>query len=747
MATVWSGYSGGIAVGVDVSQSPSTVTSSTASVTLTWTIYARNDGTHGTGSYTWASSGAHTGSGSGSGGYPSWGRTWQVTQFTSTVATAYGSATSAALTASVTWTATGASPSLKRTVSVAARPPALPSAPTSVTVAPSGSNFVVSWTRPSNASSSATAWANAVVQRKEDDDSVAWHTVATLAGTANTWTDTAIVANHKYVYRVFGRNAAGLSAGPNSGWAAAPPAAPTGVTARRSGADILVTWTDNSPFNTSWTVQDSPNNGSTWTTVATAVGDAVGSAESWTHTAPDTSVTHMYRVAAVTTVPAWTTYSAASNKVTLIAPPAAPTGLGPSVIPTADPVAYFSWTPNATDTSDQTAYQVLWSTDSGATWTDTGKITSSDEGWSAVAAVASPGLVQWQVRTWGADPSPSPYSAVGHTTVSSSPAVTITAPGSTANASAITATWTYAQAEGSACTAWTAQISAGNRTMPDGSNGSGTSETSWTSGSVLQNSSSYTLSVTCTSAAGLTATATQDFTVVFDPPLTPIITLDDRMADGFIGVTVAAPSDGVAPDPIQLVLERSIDGGDWATLTQVDGDAITWHDYGCTLTGTNSYRASAISALPSMSQEVADYASPTLARRNVAILSAGDALTDVLRFSFALQSDLTSGQDVALNQFAGRTYPVATHGQARSRVLSVQAKLIYSADADSLEAQRDTVEAIFHGDGPVLYRDSLGRRFFCSLSQVQVPSAFMPEVSFTVTQVDPGSGIVEGVTA
>ena len=750
MSTVWSGWRGGLAVGIDVSVSPSNVTASTSSVTVSWTIWARNDSTHGTGSYTWSCSGAHTDSGSGSGGYPSWGTTWKVASFTSTLATSYSGAVSATLNASVVWTSTGANPTLSRTITVGTRPPYAPAAPSAVHASTSGSSSVaVSWVRPSNASDPSTIWSNAVVQRQVDSYSTTgWKTVATLSGSATSWSDTNVSANHQYFYRVFSKNVTGQSWAPTNSesWVQTTPAAPTSVVAKRSGSNIVVSWRDNSPFDNGWKLEDSPD-GSSWSVVSATIP---ASGSSYTHVSPSTSVTHRYRVTAHTSN-GLSAVSAVSNVVTLISPPAAPTGLGPSVVATGSSAA-FTWTHNPTDTSDQTAYEVLWSTDSGATWSDTGQVTSGVSSWDASAVAAVAGSVQWQVRTWGASPTAGPYSAVVTTTVSSTPTVAITAPSGTVDLSSTEVDWTYGQAEASPQAAWSVTITDTDGNAVDSGSGTGTTS-SWTSGNTLADASDYTATVTVTSTAGLSATTQQPFAVAYDAPVPPTVTLDDQVVNGFIGVTVACTSNGVDPDAVEVILERSIDGGDWVTLTDSTDVNFTFSDFGCTLTGTNSYRVTAVSALPSQSTTTISYASPELSGASYVILGTGSGLADVLRFSRASQADLSAGREVTLNQYAGRAYPVATHGAAVARTIAVSAILSYPGDADSLEAQRDTVETVFVGTAdlstvpPTLYRDSFGRRFYCSLSAVQVPSEFMPAASFTVTQVDPGLGVVEGVVS
>lgn len=744
MATVWSGYSGGIAVGIDVSQSPSTVTSSTSSVTLTWTIWARNDSTHGTGSYTYSTSGAKSSSGSGSGGYPSWGTTWKVTSFTTTVSTSYSGSVSSSLAASVTWTSTGATPHLTRTATVAKRPPAIPSAPTSVKAVPSTSSVTVSWTRPSNASSAGTIWTNAVVQRWTDAyvNASSWKTVATLSGTSTSWVDSSASSNHQYQYQVYAKNSSGSSSAPNSTTVQTGPAAPTSLVGTRSGTNIILTWKDNAPYNSSYMLEDSPD-GSTWSTVTTSIS---GSATSYTHTNPSTSVTHRYRLTAKTSTGLSAT-SAVSNVVTILSAPAAPSGLTPSLAVTGSS-PQFEWTHNPTDTSKQLAYQILWSNDGGATWTDTGKITSGTSAWTATAAVATAGTVQWQVRTWGSYADPGPYSAITNTTVSTSPAVTITSPGSSVNLSTVEVDWSYSQNESTPQGSWSVSITDDRGNVVATGSGTGTAAT-WTSAAVLQNNQTYTAVVTVTSTLGLTGTATQSFIVTYQAPLLPTVTLDDQISDGYISVTATANNNGVVPDTIALMIERSIDGGEWVVLWQDNVTSVTWRDYGCSLTQLNSYRVSSISALPSQAPQIIEYASPEYSDQDVVMISTGIGLTDILRFSYPSKADFTGGSaDVVLNKFAGRKYQVPTYGIEEAFEIAVSAILPYLAQADDLEAQRDHIEdrnGIFYSTLPVLYRDNLGRRFFCVLSQPTVPSGYAPEISFTATQVDSTLGMVEGV--
>lgn len=731
MAIQWGAVSGHVTLGVDVSMSPATVTKDTTSVTVVWKFYGKDDP-----SWYRNDNVTLTTSGSISNSYAyhvvdnSGGATYLIATVNQTVPLTYASQVQTG-TGSLTGLSGGGNPKVTAKFTVPARPPQVPSPATGVTATRVTDNKVtVSWTRPANAGTASSIWAQTVITRTSVMSSVPV-TVATLTGTGQSWTDTSTTANMSYVYRVQGKNASGSSALASSGTVYTTPTAPTGATATRFGTNILVSWTDQSPANTAWQIND---NGQPVT--AGFVGQPP-----YTHTNPDPSVAHVYTVQAVAgslTGPA----SQPSNTVNLITPPAAPTNLAPAQIPTGQP-SVLTWRHNALDSSDQSAYEVLYSLDGGTTWTDTGKVTSSASSWPVpAAAYANAGTVQWQVRTWGLHADPSPYSAVLATTVATAPSATISAPvdGAVLNGSECTIQWGYYQAEGKAQVGYLAQVIDASTGDPVWSM-FGADSRSQVTATGLQDGASYSIAVKVQSSDGVwSPVASVTVSVSYARPAAPQVTIVDNLQYGNVELIVQAVDDGTSPATVQLTVERMIDDGPWVTLMDTTDDYLDMIDWTPTVGGLNTYRVTATSALPSSATVTQTIAGTTGTACSV-VISGGPGFARSVTLAGADTADLTVGRDRSLLMFAGRTKPVEVSGLGVAKSVAVTAALVTErqADPDFPAVDPAELEELFSLPGPHLYRDSNGRYMFCSLSQVKIPARDLEDVSFTVTETDPGT--------
>ena len=198
MATQWSPSTGHLAVGVDLTTSPSTITAATTQVVLTWRIYARTDSGYWFNNVTWSTSGAVSTAAT---NYHQDGTlanaTVLVGTVTKTVPLVYGQAQPQTLTASLYWPNTGGRPSTSLAYTVPARPPQIPAAATGAAATFNSDRQVTArWTLPASATQDANRWAQTMVQRQTVGSS-AWQTVATLTGAASSWVDNSTAANSR----------------------------------------------------------------------------------------------------------------------------------------------------------------------------------------------------------------------------------------------------------------------------------------------------------------------------------------------------------------------------------------------------------------------------------------------------------------------------------------------------------------------------------------------------------------------
>lgn len=231
----------------------------------------------------------------------------------------------------------------------------IPNAPSAApTVAYVATNKVdVTWVR--NATTDRPYTSQKVLRRKAG--ATAWATIATVAGTATSFTD-APGANSRLEYAILPVNAAGeaASTSPVSAVATTIPAPPGSLTAKWSGASsILVSWPNFSSVGDAIDLEFSTDN-STWQTAAT--GLAI-SARSWTHASVSTTVPHWYRLrvrrtdATTTPASAWVK----SAVVTALTTPLAPTVSLPQSVDATD-VIRVEWVHRPVDGTTQTKAEV-----------------------------------------------------------------------------------------------------------------------------------------------------------------------------------------------------------------------------------------------------------------------------------------------------------------------------------------------------------------------------------------------------
>lgn len=586
--TTWGALvNGRLKAGLDMSYSPS-VGSGTASVTVSWTLrgystYASYES--GTGVTDWAISGSKTQSGSMNGWNVGAGGTWVVASGTFTVNTSYTSAVTVTLNAN--YTSGGAYPGYKPTVSMSItipkRPYTVPSAPSSVGSARvSDTQHTISWTR--NATTGAP-YDNVYVERW-DNVSNAYSLIATLAGTATSYSNTNTVADRQYRWRVRARNSAGYSGYNYSGYLKTTPKASATPTATKDASgNIVVTWSGISSIADSQEIWHAANG--VWDAAALSTSLS-GTATTYTHAAPNNTQTHSYRVRSKTTSPALTgAYSGTSNVVQLLAAPNAPTSLSPSGVARDATVALpVTWKHNPVDTTAQTKYEIQYRVDGGA-WVSLGAVTSATQGATIPANTWTNGhSVEWQVRTWGSYATASPWSTSATITTSSAPTATVNFPDGvnpvdTAN---LTVEWGYFDAEGTAQSAWSVVLKDNSGNTLETKNGSGT-DTSVALATALQDTKTYNVTVTVTDSAGMQSDpATVTFTVAYARPPVPQVTAEWMEETGSVTLEVTIPAPGPARTNLLAnpSFEANVDAApnDWAaargTITAVQStDAIS----------------------------------------------------------------------------------------------------------------------------------------------------------------------------
>lgn len=590
------------------------------------------------------------------------------------------------------------------------------STPTGLAVARvSDTQHTLSWTRTST-------YTSVVIQRSTNGG--AWQQVGVASGNAATYTDTTTVANRKYQYRV-----AGVSAGGQSGWSNTvtvytTPAASTGVSAARSGSDIVVSASGVPPYATSFDVRDG----------ATVVGTGV--ALPFTHVAPDPATPHSYTVRGKvgSLVGA---YSAASNTVQLVAPPNAPTNLSPNgAVAASDQDVVFTWVHNPVDSSPQSAFELQYRVDAGA-WTTISGTTAS----SATATVPV-GAVEWQVRTKGAHATFSPWSAIATLTVVDRPGVAVVQPADTWGASILPVEWTWYQAQGRPQSAWALELVNSDGLVVESRSESGAA-TSFTVGTKLTEGS-WTVRVQAATGDVWSPWGEQAFTVAFVPPTVPGISGDWDDAQGGVTLTVTFGQDAGTDPTVTFTVERSVDGGDtWEPVLAgaVDGD-VSLVDWEAPSSGDTTYRATAYTVEAAAAATVIVVNADSIA----VWLSGGPGFGVTGRLPFDPAVKITPGRQRALKQYAGRSLPVALAGEAISRIVAVSGTTFDEALADQATANVAQLTRLAQLEEPLfLFRDPDGRRIYGSIDPIDMDRNGVASrngmwgYAFTLTEADRSS--------
>ena len=582
------------------------------------------------------------------------------------------------------------------------------------------------------------------VQRRMFDGSwqnfvgIAADTAYNTSGNNRSYGDNGTVANRIYVYRIYVNNGAGEAYSSESPWVFTTPAAPKNVQAvKQASGSIVLTWTNGPPhteINTN--IDYSIDGGTTWTAL---VSGLAGKVSTYTHATPPAAANIVYRVRHTIAQPnpvnnvgiGLTSAYGQSNLVGLTAPPNAPSALSPNgTVFDATTAQTFTWRHNNVDSSTQTAYEIQYRIGTAA-WTSTGKITSGDSLRTFAPNTFTNGKTyEWQVRTWGAHADPSPWSASATFTTSAAPLVAIGDPPNPLEAALVTTTWTYSDAEGTAQSAWEAQLLQSSSTLEQLAGSGDVTSASFTTR--LVDATTYQVRVRARDGSGLWSQwAQKTFTSSFPSPAIPLISVVWDINTGIAGITVNNPDVGTAV--INNKVMRSTDeGSTWVEVASTPPDG-TGFDKTVPLNASVMYQVIAWTDLPSSASSMSTLITTTA---SYGYWSAGSDL----EYNFGMRANYQKppqyGVEKSLAQktlhyFAGRTKPVEYSGTATTVTGSVE-----FATRDLNEwAQVDRMSTV---SGPHLLRFTNGMVVKCSIEPVSITkiNKLWHQISFSFQEVD-----------
>lgn len=441
-----------------------------------------------------------------------------------------------------------------------------PAAPSSVSASRvSDSSASLTWTRGTGAD---TTYSRIYVERQADGGE--WVELGYVAGTATSYTDSTITANHAYTYRVRAWNSTAYSDYGTSGAIYTTPAAPASVTGERTGAGtsiLLTVGNENTRTSTGFDVQYRAADSDMWSdaTVASSTGMPVE-----TITIDNMGGSFYFRVRNTRTSPALESAWTESDLVVTITPPNAPTltypssGAVVSASSTTQSVA-FQWQHNPVDGSSQTAAELRYRKSTTSSWT-TATVTTAqtksvtlDEGYTYV----------WQVRTKGTHEDYGAWSNTQSFDLFNPPTVTITQPSGTVIGMPLAYTVSYLDNHGNFASG---QISIKldgttlySEALPMTATTIGTA--SPISGQVTTNEflpssgKTYTLEVSVRSSDTLTASTSISMPVNMGEPYHGTLDIADDPDTGYVSLTVGwDTSTGSVPATYATVYRVTDDG-------------------------------------------------------------------------------------------------------------------------------------------------------------------------------------------
>lgn len=725
MAITWGSWSSNnrLRCGIELSMSPSTITSSTTQVTITIRVYlqTRYAAWESTSSTNWWMSGDVDDSGN--------HNYWELPDMgykliaieSRTFSTSYTSVQQIDVTGKVHsyFAYPGTSVTAYSYIRIPTRPYSLPAAPTAVTVTRnSDTQHTISWTR--NATTAAP-YHNLLVERW-DNFGGKYIQIAQISGSATSFVDNGTIANRQWRYRVRAKNTSGYSGYNYTPYTKTTPAASSTPTAAKNATgDVVLNWSTNSNIADNievWHASDGVWDGAPLATLA-------GTAKTYPHPAPDTTKVHTYRLRAKVSSPALVSaYSGTSNPVQLLTPPNAPSNLSPNgSVKDANESITRTWKHNSVDTTPQRQYEIQSSNDSGSTWASSGIIASSVSSHTTTPGTWLNGETRlWRVRTWGAHADPGPWSVNGTIVLSSKPTVAINSPDNVTpvNSASVTVVWGYFDAEGTLQAQWKVWLRDAFGTLLESDAGNGTIG-QYTFKTAVKDGQIYTIDVQVRDSAGSWSDIeSTDFSVDYAEPPEPTaeITWDEESGSVLVEGMVFAAEVGEV-EAAYLRVWRSVDGGNtWSLAIDNAPPGTVSTDHIPPLNSTVQYKLEAVSDIPSTRFGPVYEIFTDNSRLQRVWLNYGQDFASKVYMSSNVNIGVASSRDKTLQHYDDRELPVEYSSINRTRTIAVKG-ILFTKKMSESSFQRsswwdDIERAVVDGTAPSCLRDLYGHRWFVS---------------------------------
>lgn len=607
-----------------------------------------------------------------------------------------------------------------------------PSTPVWTPDAPSGLSHArvsdaknaLSWT---NNPTTTRPYSSVKVERSVDGGS--WSQIASVSGTATSYSDASTSANHSYSYRLRACNSAGYS--PYTSATAATyntPAAPSSVSAAvKSGTTVTVTVANPANTATSLELQKSAD-GSEWSDVATVAGSPVesldadlGGGEFWLRA----------RNLRGSLASAWT---ASASKTVTECPPGPPALLSPSssaVVPKSEESVEFEWAHSPIDGSAQTAAQLAYRLQGTESWT-TVDVDGGSQSEGVDNSFAANSAVEWRVRTKGSHDDWGDWSAVRQFYVRQKPSVAFERPASgfvvenmpvSVSLSYVDEGWALADAVLTIADQSGTEVY--RRDM-----GTSLSCSIGASDWLPSNGQAYTMEVAVRSTSTLQGSASRDVEVDFLEPAAATLSATPDEESGSVTLVVGVDDDPDAAEASSVSVYR-VSGGSRVLLAEGVQPGAAVVDRYAPVNAPYSY-------------EAASFAESGACRVESVPYEFRSPWFYVIRGQLVARAMWDPSETVALDRpemeyvrYAGRRWPVMYDTSARSDRRDFSAVIVE-------QSERDAWAALAESGGECVYKSGDGCVFECGVDSVRLePSlrglGYYGSVSVSLTRTGDGA--------
>jgi hypothetical protein len=550
----------------------------------------------------------------------------------------------------------------------------------------------VTWTNNANAGNKQPY--NGIYVDRQTNGTGAWLNVANVSGSSTGWTDTGLSTNKMYQYRVCAYNNAGNTNHVYSSAIYTTPAAPTSVTATKTGASaVKVSWSDPAAYEEGYKIERTTVGSGTWSTLTTVSSNITSYQDA---SAPAGTI--KYRVSSYR----GSLYSSAveTGSVTTIAKPGAPTlkGIPSGTLAYGDASFTLSWVPNHSDSSEQQKAEL----DIDGTVT---AISGNTTTWEVKDLEV--GTHKFRVRTYGLYDGWGDWCEYQYVTVANLPAVGFVELTSPITELPITLEWASSDPTGIAGATLTVKSSDGVTVVSKLVDGSGSIELG-TTDYPLNNFTDYTATLIARSGNGLQNTATTTFSTDYIAPADPAVAIsnDAENARVYLQVSFAGGSTGINADTVSIDIERVTDDLVETIATGLT-DGMVCTDYTPPINYEYSYR---ITAWAASGTSVQTTITNTLDVNGSAALNYGDGLENVVLLRYNLDETMNPSVAADYYYFAG----VTGDSGLEERVMYPSQQLATSITASGVVCRLEDANAwrkAFATRGKMCWRSADGGRY------------------------------------